>query len=154
MSKRAASRTPAASRISLVVRKSIPARPDRVFEAWTNASELQKWWGTKEIACIGAEIDLRIGGRYRIGNKLPDGTVLWITGEFEEIERPRRLVFTWNTEPETKAAERVTVQFEARGSATEVIVTHERIPDPATRERHEYGWRGCLEGLARYHKAA
>jgi len=136
-----------------VVRKTIRASAERLFKAWTNAEELQRWWGTKEIACIGAEIDLRVGGAYRIANKLPDGQLLWITGEFEIIEPPKKLVFTWRVEPETKISERVTVSFEAQGAATEVVITHERIPNAAARGQHEYGWRGCLDGLARYTEA-
>lgn len=145
-----ASQSSRQSAISLEVRRTIEARAERVFAAWTDPRELAKWWGTPEIACIGAEMDLRVGGHYRIGNKLPDGGVLWIAGEFEEIVRPQKLVFTWGLEHEGAASERVTVRFEARGPATEVIVTHERIRDQGSRERHEYGWRGCLEGLARY----
>ena len=39
--------------------------------------------------------------------------------------------------------------FEACEEGTLVSVTHERIADPAVRDRHEQGWRGCLDGLAR-----
>lgn len=139
------------SQVTLVVRKTIRASAERLFKAWTNAKELQRWWGTAEIACIGAEIDLRVGGAYRIGNKLPDGKLLWITGEFEIIEPPKKLVFTWRVEPETQISERVTVRFEAQGTAaTEVVITHERIPNASARDQHEYGWRGCLDGLAKY----
>jgi len=42
----------------------------------------------------------------------------------------------------------VTVRFEPRGSATEVIVLHERIADEATSADHEHGWNGCLDNLA------
>jgi hypothetical protein len=47
-------------------------------------------------------------------------------------------------------AERVTVRFEERGGATEVIVTHERIPNGALRDQHASGWKGCLDGLAEF----
>lgn len=43
--------------------------------------------------------------------------------------------------------ERVTVRFEPRDDATEVIVVHERIASPGAREGHEHGWIGCLDGL-------
>jgi uncharacterized protein YndB with AHSA1/START domain len=76
--------------------------------------------------------------------------VLWISGAFEAIERPRRLVYTWRVGSEGGAAERVTVTFEVRGEQTEVVVVHERIPTAAMRDMHEQGWRGCLDGLAEY----
>ncbi|MEO7095405.1 MAG: SRPBCC family protein, partial [Polyangiales bacterium] len=95
-----------------------------------------------------AEVDLRVGGAYRIGNLLPDGKVLWIAGEFEVVEPPHRLVYSWRIDQETTAGSRVTVRFEPRGTGTEVIVVHERIDSEATRADHEKGWLGCLDGLA------
>jgi uncharacterized protein YndB with AHSA1/START domain len=136
--------------ITLLVRKMIRATPERLFDAWTRPEELRNWWGPTSVTCIGAEIDLRVGGRYRIANQFPDGKVLWIGGEYELIERPGRLVFSWQLESPAASVERVTVTFAARGESTEVTVTHERIGSPATRNLHEQGWLGCLDGLARY----
>jgi uncharacterized protein YndB with AHSA1/START domain len=102
------------------------------------------------VTCTAAEVHLQVGGQYRIANQLPDGTTLWISGEFELIDRPRRLVYTWRIGSGTDAPERVTVAFEACAGGTEVIVTHERIADAATRERHARGWHGCLQGLEEY----
>jgi uncharacterized protein YndB with AHSA1/START domain len=135
--------------VTLIVRKTIRATAERLFAAWTTAEELKRWWGPQGVTCIEAEVDLRKGGRYRIGNQFPDGKILWISGEFEVIEAPRKLVYTWRIEPNTASSERVTVQFEAQGENTEVIVTHERIASEELRERHQQGWVGCLEGLAR-----
>ncbi|HEY4974923.1 MAG TPA: SRPBCC family protein, partial [Steroidobacteraceae bacterium] len=107
-------------------------------------------WGPESLTCIDAQIDLRVGGRYRIGNQFPDGKVLWITGEFEIIDAPHRLVYTWELEPVTGAPERVTVQFAPQGDVTEVIVTHEGIASEPLRDRHLHGWHGCLDGLVNY----
>jgi uncharacterized protein YndB with AHSA1/START domain len=134
----------------LVVSRLIRATPERLFDAWTSAAELVKWWGPEAVTCVGAEVDLRVGGSYRIGNRFPDGTVLWIAGEFELIERPQRLAYTWRIEPAQGADERVLVTFTTRGADTEVSVRHERIGDEARRRRHEQGWHGCLAGLAQY----
>ncbi len=135
---------------TLVVRRTIRASPERLFAAWTESDQLRAWWGPEGVVCIAAEIDLRPGGHYRIGNKLPDQNVLWIVGEFEIIEPPRRLVYTWQVEGVSATAERVTVQFEPQPAATEVIVTHERIPNRELRDQHQHGWHGCLTGLANY----
>jgi hypothetical protein len=53
-------------------------------------------------------------------------------------------------EPGHGTRERVTVRFEPRDEATEVIVLHERMPDDAIRDGHERGSVGCLDGLATY----
>ena len=134
----------------LIVRKTIQAPPERLFQAWTESAQLREWWGPEGVTCVGAEVDLRVGGRYRIGNQLPDGKILWIGGEFEVIEPPRLLTYTWQVEGAPGGAKRVTVRFEPRRDVTEVIVTHERIPSETLREQHQLGWYGCLDGLAEY----
>jgi uncharacterized protein YndB with AHSA1/START domain len=133
--------------LSLVVRRTIRAPVARVFEAWTDPAHLQKWWGPRPVVCAGAEVDLREGGAYRIGNRLPDGKVVWITGEFERVKPPDELVYTWRIEPNERSRERVRVRFVACQTGTEVIVVHENIEDPTARAGHEAGWRGCLDGL-------
>jgi uncharacterized protein YndB with AHSA1/START domain len=135
---------------TLVIRKTIRAKAERLFAAWTIPAQLKFWWGPQGVKCIDAEVDLRPGGRYRIANQLPDGKILWITGEFEVIEAPRKLVYTWRVEPETESSERVTVLFEPSGDYTEVVVTHERISSEELRKMHEQGWFGCLESLAKF----
>jgi uncharacterized protein YndB with AHSA1/START domain len=134
----------------LVVRRLIAATPERLFDAWTRPQELRRWWGPESVSCTAAEVDLRVGGCYRIANQFSDGTTLWIIGEFELIERPRKLVYTWRIGGGSQASERVTVAFEPRDRGTEIVVTHERVVDASTRERHEQGWTGCLAGLENY----
>ena len=136
--------------ITLVVRRTIRATPERLFDAWTEPAQLKQWWGPQSVVCIDAEVDLRVGGRYRIANQFPDGKVLWISGEFAAIERPGKLAYSWGLEPGAGPSERVTVIFEARGQSTEVIVTHERIPSNTMRDMHEQGWLGCLDGLVEF----
>jgi uncharacterized protein YndB with AHSA1/START domain len=134
----------------LLVRRLIRASAERIFDVWTQPEHLKLWWGPNSVECVDAEVDLRVGGRYRIANQFPDGKILWISGEFEAIERPDRLVYTWRVGNEQAAAERVTVTFEARGEDTEVTVAHERIPTQVMRDMHEQGWVGCLDGLINY----
>ena len=140
---------PVAEQPPLVVRRRIRATAARLFEAWTTPEQLLRWWGPSEVRCTHAEVNLRVGGRFRIDNALSDGHVICITGEFLAIDRPHRLIYTWSTNPASEASERVTVVFEPDGAATEVIVTHERIPDEQTRRGHESGWAGCMDGLDR-----
>jgi uncharacterized protein YndB with AHSA1/START domain len=151
MPEQESAREPNSKDTTLVVRKIIQATPERLFMAWTQPEQLKKWWGPKSVACVDAEVDLRVGGRYRIANKFPDGNLVWITGEFQIIEPPRKLVYTWRIGPESQPAELVTVSFEPRATGgTEVIVIHERIPNKIARDTHEQGWFGCLDGLAKF----
>ena len=142
--------TPQPLHLTLVARRSIRAPAERLFDAWTQAEHLTQWWGPRGVHCPHAEVDLRVGGRYRIGNQFADGTLVWISGEFEHIARPFELIYTWLIEPATDAPERVMVRFIEADGSTQVIVTHERIADEAKRAEHEQGWFGCLDGLVEY----
>ncbi len=73
---------------------------------------------------------------------------MWISGRFEHIEPPHKLVYTWKVEPANSDPERVTVRFEPHELGTEVIVVHERIASEPARDQHQGGWEGCLDGLA------
>jgi len=134
--------------IALIARRTIRASAMTLFDAWTRPEELRAWWGPRPVTCSGAEVDLRVGGGYRISNLLPDGRTLVIEGEFRVVERPSRLVYTWCAGEDRESL--VTVRFEPRGDATEVIVVHEQIPNETLRESHEMGWTGCLDGLEKH----
>ena len=134
----------------LVVRRTIDAPAERLFQAFTEPEQLLQWWGPAPARCSHVELDLRVGGRYRIGNAFPDGSVVWIVGEFERISPPHELVYSWRLEGVGRDVERVTVRLEDKGRATEVVVLHERISSAKARDGHAQGWEACLDGLARY----
>lgn len=136
--------------LSLTESRLIRATPERLFEAWTRPEQLLLWWGPATVKCVEAEVDLRPGGRYRLGNQLPDGSIVLIQGEFLRVERPTELEYTWRVKQGAMrpSDERVRVRFEAQGEHTRVEVFHDRIGDTDTRRGHAHGWHGCLEGLA------
>lgn len=145
------------SDLTLMVRRTIRASPERLFAAWTEPEQLLRWWGPAQVQCAVADVDLRVGGRYRLANRLPDGSIWWIAGTFEAVAPPSLLVYSWELSPReivpggaaasAQPSERVTVRFEPRGDATDVTIVHERIADEAARVSHEQGWEGCLDGL-------
>jgi uncharacterized protein YndB with AHSA1/START domain len=139
--------------LALVARREIRASVERVFAAWTQPEQLRAWWGPRPVTCSDAEVDLRVGGHYRIVNALPDGASITIHGEFRVVEAPRKLVYTWRLGDNAELS-LVTVRFEPRGDLTEVVVTHENIPDEAVRDSHESGWGGCLDALTLHFGAA
>lgn len=136
----------------LSVDRHVAATPERVFEAWTSPEQIVRWWGGGGVTCPEAQVDLRPGGSYRIANASPDGTCVWISGVFQLIEPPSRLVYTWSVEPpgglrSPDAASLVHVEFQLVEGGTRVSVTQSRIPDPGTHDLFEAGWNGCLDGL-------
>jgi uncharacterized protein YndB with AHSA1/START domain len=139
--------------VTLVVCRIIAATPERLFDAWTQPDHLMRWWGPSGVTCPEAHVDLRVGGSFRIANRFASGETLYITGEFQTIERPRKVVYTWRIGSSEEPPEIVTVLFEASGAGTEVKIIHERIANQATSKRHEAGWYGCLDGLVAYMSA-
>src|SRR5262252_1945470 len=65
-----------------------------VFRAWTDADRLARWWGPKGFTNPVCEIDARVGGAIRIHMRSPDASIYPMRGEFREIVRSERLVFT------------------------------------------------------------
>ena len=123
---------------------------ERVFKAWTEPEAMKRWKAPGEAECALAEADVRVGGTYRIHMRGPDGTVYRLIGEYREIEEPSRLVYTWKWEHEPDPVETlVTVEFNAVGAETDVILTQTGFTDADDRNRHEMGWSGSFEKLAR-----
>ena len=79
-----------------------------------------------------------------------EGQTHIVTGTYQEVSPPQRLVFTWKWETEPQHGETlVTIEFLDRGGKTEVILTHERFPSETARDEHHKGWTGCLDRLGK-----
>ncbi|MCH8350303.1 MAG: SRPBCC domain-containing protein [Chloroflexi bacterium] len=145
--------------ISLKVTKTIKASRERVFAAWTQPEMLHQWWGAHEsFSAPIAEVDLKVGGKYRFGMLEPGKDAPYVSyGTYREVTPPEKLVFTWAFEKMpgddadfVPAETLVTVEFIDKDGATEVVLTHERFPDDHMRDEHQAGWDGCLDGLERF----
>jgi uncharacterized protein YndB with AHSA1/START domain len=136
------------------VSRIIHADAETLFRAWTDPRELMQWWRQEGDgwAFAGASIDLRVGGAYRLGMTAPDGKIHVAVGVYREVQRPVRLVFTWEWEDPTHRVGDtvVTVEFkDAGGDRTEVVLTHEGFVDEARMGRHQQGWIELLNLLER-----
>jgi len=141
----------AKAQTTLQLTRTFAAPRGKVFRAWTDPEEVKRWFHPPGYETPSAEIDLRVGGRYRLGmRKLPDGEVFYLSGTYREVRRPERLVYTWQWEAEPELGDTlVTVQFHDRGGSTEVVLTHELFPTEKARQEHERGWSGGLDNLAK-----
>ena len=137
---------------SLRIFRTFDARPEVVYQAWTDPSVIERWFGpTPEFSTPIVEVDLRIGGRYRIGMKSPDGELYVATGVYQEIALNEKLVFTWRWESESPdiSDTLVTVEFKKSGPNTELVFTHENFATEELAKDHQEGWEGALSKLSK-----
>ena len=136
------------ARTSLRLTRQYPHPREKVFRAWTDPQALKRWFlPTDAHKCSVAEADARVGGSYRIVVQDPDGQEHSVSGVYREIAPPARLVFTWSWQGRPDVESIVTVELREHPAGTELVLTHERLPDEESRARHEHGWTGCLEHL-------
>lgn len=132
---------------SLRVSRVIKASPEEVFAAWTQPEHLKRWSCPEGMEVGDAQVDLTVGGRYLIRMESPQGKVHTAVGVYREIERPSRLVYTWDWEEESIGETIVTVEFNDLDGSTEVVLTHELFPNAEAKVGHEEGWTSCLGRL-------
>jgi uncharacterized protein YndB with AHSA1/START domain len=130
---------------AVVVRRVIAASAEDLFDAWLDPEALAQWMRPGTIISTVARVDPRVGGAYEITMQGQDGAYV-TKGVYRVIERPRRLVFTWVSGPAENKETLVTVDFVRVDQRTEVIVTHEQLPESAM-PSHRNGWTSGLEHL-------
>ena len=135
--------------VTVRVARCFTASPERVFDAWLDAKRAANWmFATRSGEMVRAEIDARVGGKYVFTDRR-DGEDVEHTGEYLEIDRPRRLVFTFGLPKVSPEPDRVTIEIVAQGTGCELTLTHEMKPEWAEyRDRTEDGWSKMLAGLA------
>ncbi len=132
---------------ALEIRRIFQAPREKVFRAWTEAEELNRWFGPTDEHTAKAEVDLRVGGKYRFELRHSSGAVHTAFGEYREILPPEKLVFTWSWEDGSVENTLVTIDFLDTGSGTEIVLTHELFPSAEWRDKHNEGWSGCIGQL-------
>jgi uncharacterized protein YndB with AHSA1/START domain len=129
-----------------IVRREIAAPAARLFDAWLDPVKLAGWMRPFDTERADVKLDPRVGGEFEIVMHTPKGAVPH-TGSYQEITRPRRLVFTWNSPFAGDHGSLVTVDFNEKGRATEIVITHERLPSEEMVKAHSGGWNGILDRI-------
>ena len=140
--------TPQAECQELRLVRRYPVACEKVWRAWTDPQALSAWFGPGEPhSVLVAELDVRVGGRYRIRFRTQDGEQHEVGGKYEEVEPQRKLVFSWAWHTTPERVSRVTVEMKPDAEGTVLDLLHERFVDAEARANHERGWTGTFAKL-------
>jgi uncharacterized protein YndB with AHSA1/START domain len=141
----------------LLLTRVFDAPRELVFKAWTDPKRVAQWWGPHRFTNPVCELDVRPGGAIRIHMRGPDGTVYPMSGVYQEVVEPERIVFTCAA---LDAAGRplfevlTTVTFAEQGGKTKQTLHARVIKRTAEAAPYlkglEAGWTQSLERLAEY----
>jgi uncharacterized protein YndB with AHSA1/START domain len=125
----------------------LPAAPEAVFAAWTQAERIVRWWGADEAHRTTAwSGELRPGGVWRAEF---DGGGASAEGRYPVVEPPARLVLTWNASwaPEEETTLFMTFAPSQRGAR--LVIRQVGLADAAARGETEAAWRRIVGWLER-----
>jgi uncharacterized protein YndB with AHSA1/START domain len=132
------------------VQRAYAHPPERVFDAWLDPALLERWmFGAvvRDEEIVRLSVDSRVGGKFSFMVRR-QGTEIDHVGEYLEIDRPKRLVFTWGTADTLPDTSHVTIEIVPLDSGCELTLTHEMDPKWADyAARTESGWRKMLDAL-------
>jgi uncharacterized protein YndB with AHSA1/START domain len=134
-------------KVELRVSHKFEASAERVFDAWLDPVKAGKFlFATPTGQMVRAEVDARVGGKFCFVDRR-DGQDVEHVGEYLEIERPRRLVFTFAVPLFSAESTKVSIDIAPLGKGCELTLTHEGVlPDWASKTKE--GWTKILAGLA------
>jgi uncharacterized protein YndB with AHSA1/START domain len=135
---------------SLTLKRQINAPPAKVYGAWTDPQKIMHWWGPTGAETLRAEIDARVGGRFRIVFRTPNGEEHDVGGVYREVVQNEKLVFTWAWRSMPERESLVTVALKSEGNGTALTFTHEQFFDEAARDGHRGGWTAAFDKIERY----
>ncbi|MCZ6803259.1 MAG: SRPBCC domain-containing protein [Proteobacteria bacterium] len=127
----------------------IKSTPEEVYSAWTDAKKVVKWMGLGSVFCEEVEIDLKVGGHYRINMNTNEGVRI-AKGEYKEIVLNEKLVFTWEWEGGTFKNSLVSIVFTHQDGGTLITLQHTLLPNKENTEHHTQGWEACMIKLESY----
>ena len=156
-----------------VISRTFSAPREMVFDAFTNADEMKKWWGPKGFTMKVSKMDFRVGGTYHYGMHAPNGMPMWGRFVYREIVRPERIVFVSSFSDEEGGVIRhpmapdwpqqmiTTFTFEDLGGGRTRFTTTSMPLDATESERAVFdanhdsmkgGWTGTLDQLEQHLK--
>lgn len=138
-----------AERPSLTLTRRLRAPPEKVYAAWTQAAQLAQWFGPPNMkpATLQAELDVRVGGSFRISFTRDDGEYFEASGLYREVVPNELLVFSWAWHSTPERESLVTISLKPDGAGTLMILHHAQFFDETARDNHQRGWSSFFDKL-------
>lgn len=133
---------------TLVIDRVFDASPDRVFAAFTETSQLTKWYGPEGMTTEIFSNEVSPGGRYELVMRSDEGEY-HLSGAYEEIHPPNKLVLTWKWKT-GEITSRVTIELSPESNKTHLHLTHRGFAEASDATAHHQGWTSTLNELDRY----
>ena len=122
------------------------ARPEQVFDAWLDPRSAGRWlFATPKGEMVRAEIDARVGGGFVLTDRREGADVEHI-GRYLELDRPRRLAFSFAVPAFGAEETRVCIDIISARDGAELTLTHHAVPLDVA-DRAFSGWTMILSGL-------
>ena len=137
---------------SLTLVRRIAASPEVVFKALTTAEAVRQWWGPDAGPVLAAEMDVCVGGHFRVRFRELNGSEHESFGEYLEVVRPERLAMSWRWLGGQEDPNESRLEFDLRPTpdGCELTLTHSLLHDAETQATHTNGWSGSLDKLEIY----
>ena len=138
-----------AAELALHLELVLPAPRSVAFRMHAEPELLARWWGPKGFSAPSIDLDLRVGGRYRITMQPPDGDAFVLVGEFREVDPESGLTYTFRWEPPDPDDRETVVVFALRdlGESTALTIDQGTFATEERRALHEQGWTESLDRL-------
>jgi uncharacterized protein YndB with AHSA1/START domain len=141
--------------LSLTMSRHLPATPEEVFDAYTDAEQQKIWFSIldEDPGIVEIEVDLRVGGTQTAVWGPDRDTLFREVQTFLEIDRPSRLVTesTGSTPDGQSMTTRIEIAFEEDGDGTLMTVVHSGFPTPEARDFFsQMAWVGAFDRLEAY----
>jgi uncharacterized protein YndB with AHSA1/START domain len=127
----------------ILITRDFAAKPERLFALWTEPEHVRRWYGCSTMQFSTCEIDLRAGGQWRFVLREESGTEHAYSGEYREVARPKRLVYSERYELIPGSDHVVTLTFEERAGGTR-FSEHLAYPSRAVRDGHLRAMEGGM----------
>ena len=128
------------------------ATPQQLFDAWTKADQLVRWWGPEGCTTPHCDLDIRQGGAWITTMRHNDGSENTVSGIYRLIEPPRRLVFTWawHNDGARGHESEVALDFESVDGGTRMVLVQKTFQSDEQCDKHRMGWTSSFNDLARH----